>query len=394
VSRRGRLPLKSPNWLSYADAVDFVCRHGIGIADDVSDADGVTEFSFWQAVAKAQERRTARALDATGKAGPFTVEDAVKAYLEFLEGRGKRVLDTHLRAQAHIYPTLGSIEAATLTSEVLRKGHAGLVKALPRARTGPGKAQRHRAFNGDAEAVRRRRSSANRVLTVLKAALNHAFHESKVPSDTAWRKVKPFAKVDAARVRYLTVAEAGRLINACEPAFRKLVQAGLQTGARYSELTRLEVADFNPDTGTVAIRQSKSGRVRHVVLTSEGMPFFLQICTGRTGSAPVFEKPGGGPWGNSHQWRPMAEACARAKITPVIGFHGLRHTWASLAVMAGVPLMVVAKNLGHADTKMVEKHYGHLAPSYIVDAIRAGAPRFGFKPDRKIAELAKARVRP
>jgi hypothetical protein len=33
---------------------------------------------------------------------------------------------------------------------------------------------------------------------------------------------------------------------------------------------------------------------------------------------------------------------------------------------------------------MVEKHYGHLAPSYIADAIRAGAPRFGFKPDPKL----------
>jgi hypothetical protein len=35
--------------------------------------------------------------------------------------------------------------------------------------------------------------------------------------------------------------------------------------------------------------------------------------------------------------------------------------------MNGVPLMVVAKNLGHADTRMVEKHYGHLAPSYVAD---------------------------
>ena len=38
----------------------------------------------------------------------------------------------------------------------------------------------------------------------------------------------------------------------------------------------------------------------------------------------------------------------------------------------GVPLMVVAmvvaKNLGHTDTRMVEKHYGHLAPGYVADA--------------------------
>ena len=64
-------------------------------------------------------------------------------------------------------------------------------------------------------------------------------------------------------------------------------------------------------------------------------------------------------------------------IEPEITFHGLRHTWASNAVMAGMPLMIVAKNLGHSDTRMVEKHYGHLAPSYVVDQVRKFAPRFG-----------------
>jgi integrase len=45
--------------------------------------------------------------------------------------------------------------------------------------------------------------------------------------------------------------------------------------------------------------------------------------------------------------------------------------------MGGMPLMVVARNLGHADTRMVERHYGHLAPSYVADAVRKHAPRFG-----------------
>jgi hypothetical protein len=52
--------------------------------------------------------------------------------------------------------------------------------------------------------------------------------------------------------------------------------------------------------------------------------------------------------------------------------------------MNAVPLIIVGRNLGHKDTRMVEKHYGHLAPSYIVDAIRAGAPRFGFKPGKVV----------
>jgi integrase len=70
-----------------------------------------------------------------------------------------------------------------------------------------------------------------------------------------------------------------------------------------------------------------------------------------------------------------------------LGFHQLRHTWASHAVMNGVPLMIVAQNMGHTDTRMVEKFYGHLAPSFVADAIRKGAPQFGFTPSKKVVPL-------
>jgi integrase len=59
---------------------------------------------------------------------------------------------------------------------------------------------------------------------------------------------------------------------------------------------------------------------------------------------------------------------------PATGIHGLRHTWASLAVMNGTPLMIVARNLGHRDTRMCELHHAHLAPGNVREAIRAGAP--------------------
>jgi len=49
--------------------------------------------------------------------------------------------------------------------------------------------------------------------------------------------------------------------------------------------------------------------------------------------------------------------------------------------------MEVGRNLGHADTRMVGKHYGHLAPSYVAEAVRAGAPKFGFEPDKTIGRL-------
>jgi integrase len=389
VKGRKSRPAVAGTWVArhYVGGQSYVVEK-IGTADDFSDADGIVILSFAQAQDKARTRMMRRAQSANGMAGPLTVRAAVEGYLEFLEARGRSAVDARHRANAHIFPTLGDVEVASLTTAVLRQWLAKLVKALPRARTQAGKPQQHRAFDGSDEAIRRRKSSANRTWTILRAALNHAFRDDLVASDAAWRKVKPFKGVDAARVRYLTVAQARRLVNAADREFRPLVQAALQTGCRYSELARLEVADFNPDSGTLAIRQSKSGKTRHVVLTNEGVLFFRQLTAGRAGSEIMLRKANGAAWRASHQLRPMAQACQHAKIDPPVSFHALRHTWASHAVMNDVPLLVVAKNLGHADTRMVEKHYAHLAPSYIADIIRAGAPKFGFKPNPKIATLA------
>jgi len=185
-------------------------------------------------------------------------------------------------------------------------------------------------------------------------------------------------------VRYFTVTEAKRFLNACDPDFRRLAQAALVTGARYGELVSLRASDFNPDSGTVHVRISKSGKGRHIVLNDEGAALFRSLSAGKPGDSLLLPKNNGSAWSKSHQARPMAAACKRARIAPPASFHILRHTWASLAVMAGAPLMVVARNLGHADTRMVERHYGHLAPSYIADAIRAAAPKFDIKIDRKV----------
>src|SRR5262249_51626341 len=72
-------------------------------------------------------------------------------------------------------------------------------------------------------------------------------------------------------------------------------------------------------------------------------------------------------------------------ITPPVTFHVLRHTHASHLAMRGVPMGVIAKQLGHADTRMTEKHYAHLSPNYVAETIRASLPTFGVEPDDKLA---------
>ena len=234
-------------------------EESIGHADDLSDADGVAILNYWQAVEAARERMKLRVHAEAGITGPYTVADAVSDYLEFLERNRRTAYDVRKRMEAHALPQLGKLEVTSLTADKLRKWHADLARKPPRLRSKPGKQQKYRPLGGDEEALRQRRASANRCLAQLKAALNLAWREGKAPSDMAWRKVKPFERADAARVRYLSITECKRLLDACEPYFQKLVRAALETGARYGELCRLKVDDFNIQAGTVANPQQQGG---------------------------------------------------------------------------------------------------------------------------------------
>jgi integrase len=395
-------------WARHYDGGQRYTTEALGIADDFSDpfAGGKVEkataallaetpadaiLNFDQACVKARAGKEKRTLVAAGGTGPMTVRDIIENYLGWYQANRKAFYDARRWADAFILPALGDIEAHALSTAAIRKWHESLAAKPARVRTAKGQPQQHKPVVADADIVRRRRATANRILTVLKAALNKAWRDGLIPSDVEWRRVQAFGKVELARVRHLSIAEAKRLLNGCAPDFRLLVQAALATGARFGELARLKVSDFNRDAGTLAVHISKSGKARHIVLGAEGVELFRELATGRGGDEVLLLRENGSPWDTGYQKFPMNQACDRAKITPRISFHGLRHTWASLAVMAGMPLVVIARNLGHSDTKMVEKHYGHLTESFISKAIREHAPAFGFKPLRKNVRQLGAR---
>jgi integrase len=369
----------------------------LGPADDTLAADGVNVFTFGQAqdLARAFFDRKRRELAGhiEERSGPLTVEEVVRGYLADRRKRGsKGVAADEIQANARIIPALGVIEVEKLTKRRLDAWLLDLANAPRRLRTGKfAQSQATRDFDrNDGDEVRRRRSTANRVLTILKAALNHAFHEGHVGSDDAWRRVKPFREADAAVVRFLSADEQRRLINACQGAFRNLVKGALMTGCRYGELTRVRVADFNAEAGTVTVRESKAGRPRHVTLGDEGWAMFEQITAGRPSRDLVFARDDGRRWRQSHQKRPLEDACARAGIEPPASFHTLRHTYASSLAGRGVPMRVIAHQLGHADTRITEKHYAHLAPNYVTETVRAALATLGVVDEATVIALRRA----
>jgi hypothetical protein len=56
-----------------------------------------------------------------------------------------------------------------------------------------------------------------------------------------------------------------------------------------------------------------------------------------------------------------------------------------------VPMAVIARQLGHSDTRMTERHYAHLAPIYVADTIRANFPRLTEAQGRTVVPIERAR---
>jgi integrase len=344
----------------------------LGAADDQFASDGAAILDWKEALDQALEWFDTLSANQYKRADNYTVGDALDDYLETFTG--KSLAKTRHTIDRHIRPALGHRLVTELTTAELRKFHADLAtrRSVYRAnRSGFAKPRPE-----DADSVRRGKANANRIFTPLKAALNRAFNDGLVPDDTAWRRVKPFAKVSVARIRYFTPVEIEALLAAAEPWFRMVIQAALFPGGRWSEVYQIKVRYLDLRSGTVHFPETKSGRPRYVHLTDDGIRFFARCSTGVGLGDLLFLNQHGRPLGPSHQIRPMVETCLKAGVERA-GFHILRHTYGSTLAMAGVPLAVIAESMGHADERITRKHYAHLSPSYVRDEVRAGLGRLG-----------------
>jgi integrase len=254
-------------------------------------------------------------------------------------------------------------------------------------------AQKHlNVTTPDLNYQRRRRATVSRIWAILKAALNHAHANEHAPITDAWAGYRPFTGTAAARVRWLTDDEARRLVDVCAPDFRALVTAAILTGVRYGDLTRLTAGDYDANSATLLVHIRKTKRTHRLPLGDEAQQFIAQICRGKRSTDLLLTKADGSPWTPGQQAKRINEACAAAGITPM-SFHGCRHTYASRLVMKGVPLTVVAAQLGHSSINQVEKHYGHLCPNYVSETIRQASTPIGLLEDNRpkvVTELRRS----
>jgi len=304
---------------------------------------------------------------------PYTVAEAMSDYCDWFRQHRKSFSRTQYSINAYIIPHFGHRRVEDLTAPELRAWHIALSNSPRSIHVGLGQPRRLAPPPQTDEEKRKRRQSANGILMILKAALNFAARDGKVTNDTAWRSVKMFKGILIANAAYLTADECRKLMPFLAPDFRKIVRGALYTGGRLMELSRLTAADFDLTAGSVHFAPAKTIKARHVVLTDEGQLFFKELTHNLMPGDLVFRRADGEAWRAADPGYRLQSACQAAGIKR-ISFHGFRHTYASLLVMAGASLTAVSKNLGHTRTEISERYYAHLSPSYLGSEVRTHMP--------------------
>ena len=225
-------------------------------------------------------------------------------------------------------------------------------------------------------------ATVNHHLKLLKAIFNRAIKTGKLTYNPV-RAVKLFRENNA-RNRCLSDEEEKRLFKHLPERLKPLVIVALHTGMRKGELLALLWDDADFYTGTLRIREAKSGEGRSVAMNSVVRDTLKRVRQeqiqrareqakgGREILSPfVFCSHKGRFLHNlAKAWYPALDAAGIRDFR----FHDLRHTFASRLVMAGEDLYTVQRAGGWKTAIMVQR-YAHLSPEHMRAAVERLVPR-------------------
>lgn len=212
----------------------------------------------------------------------------------------------------------------------------------------------------------------NNHLTILGKCLRTAQEDDLLVSLPLikWLPVKP------PEFDFLTPLESHQLLrDRTEPMWADLARLALRTGMRRGELIALDWSAVDLVKARLTVRQSlvegvmetpKTNRIRHLPLTSDVLAMLARHECRR---GLVFKQSDGKPLSKRTMELGLDGLCRRAGVRH-IGWHVLRHTYASQLAMEGVPLIMIRDLMGHSTIKMTER-YAHLAPSPLAEAVPA-----------------------
>ena len=214
-------------------------------------------------------------------------------------------------------------------------------------------------------------------LKALRHVLNRAVRDGKLDRN-------PFSRVKLVQVRngktrFLSMEEEARLLDKLGPVYAPWARLSILTGMRLGAQFRLRWADVDLDRGLITLPETKAGKVQFVRLNEEAREILRTrqiqqmnrnivspfVYPSETLSTPLDQR--------NFYARTFRPAVVEAKFDgDGVGWHTLRHTFASRLAMSGKTEGTIAALMRHSTTALVRR-YAHLSPSYLHAAVEAVA---------------------
>ena len=217
----------------------------------------------------------------------------------------------------------------------------------------------------------RSKSSLNRDMTALRAALNHAHDAAQVTTDEAWRvALRPIKNADVQREAYLDREQRRALIQKAPADVAQFLTGLSLVPLRPGALAGLTVASFDRRLGVLTIGKDKSGRDRRIKMPKGTAEFFDGHTKDKTPAAPLLARADGKAWDKDAWKKPIKAAALAAELPPAITAYAMRHSTITDLVTNGLDLLTVAQ-LSGTSVAMIEKHYGNHRSDHAADALPA-----------------------
>jgi integrase len=356
----------------------------IGLADDLEPASPPSVLSYWQAIDAARKLARRQPGEPIDETRPLSVGEALALYEKNLVARGGSPYNAE-------HPRI-HLPGATLSKPIAMLGAAELTK-----------------WRDGLLAKGLAPSTVNRCKTGLRAALELAAkHDPRITNQRAWTLgLAALPDAHVARNVILTDDEVRRIVAVAydhDHALGVLAEVAATTGARLSQLSRLEVGDLQADRSEPRLlmplsakgrRRDKRHERRSVPIPPPLAAVLKREAAGRPSEAPLLLRSNGERWGHGrrrhhrHDFRAVVEA---AGLDPdQVTLSALRHSSIVRQLLANTPIRVVA-TLHDTSVKMIERTYSrHIAEH--TDAIARQALLDMSKPPAadNVVPLAKGR---
>jgi integrase len=221
------------------------------------------------------------------------------------------------------------------------------------------------------------------VWQTLNSALKQALRRELIPSNPCAAVAPRGGESSRQRVQAWTPEQMQVfLAEAKGSSFYPLYYTALTTGLRRGELIALELGrDVEIHAGTLTVRETqaldgtvtsaKTARSQRTIKLPADTLGILRSYVGERTTGRLFLSPQGKVVDARNLLRDFArllKACntnsegkaIEPPLVPRITFHGLRHTYATLALYSGMQPLELSRRLGHADTAITMRVYAHV----------------------------------